>query len=285
MLKSHWKTLASIVVAGSLVSSATFADTVSLPPSFGLVQLSSLDTHSNGDDTWSPAITASVSDGTVSSATVSLANHSSPFIQAPYVAASVTDPQFVSTGQPFATLTYYFEVSGPSNVTIPVNAAGIISASSNLNSANAFVEVYSNTTAAKIATVTACTFSAGCTGYNSYLAPVSQVFTPMTPGFNGTANYGVDFDVESNTVYEILLGAAADVKSSSADATGASYVSAPTLTISQDFVAAGYDIDLSAGIASAVPEPSTWAMMILGFFGIGFMAYRRKQSGAALSVA
>jgi hypothetical protein len=25
-----------------------------------------------------------------------------------------------------------------------------------------------------------------------------------------------------------------------------------------------------------VPEPSTWAMMILGFCGIGFMAYRRK---------
>lgn len=28
---------------------------------------------------------------------------------------------------------------------------------------------------------------------------------------------------------------------------------------------------------SAVPEPSTWAMMILGFFGIGFLAYRRKN--------
>jgi hypothetical protein len=29
---------------------------------------------------------------------------------------------------------------------------------------------------------------------------------------------------------------------------------------------------------SAVPEPSTWAMMILGFVGLGFMAYRRKTS-------
>jgi hypothetical protein len=27
---------------------------------------------------------------------------------------------------------------------------------------------------------------------------------------------------------------------------------------------------------SAVPEPSTWAMMILGFMGVGFMAYRRR---------
>lgn len=30
------------------------------------------------------------------------------------------------------------------------------------------------------------------------------------------------------------------------------------------------------GIA-AVPEPSTWAMMLLGFAGIGFMAYRRRR--------
>jgi outer membrane lipase/esterase len=36
---------------------------------------------------------------------------------------------------------------------------------------------------------------------------------------------------------------------------------------------------------TGVPEPSTWAMMILGFCGVGFMAYRRKQNGAALRVA
>ncbi len=33
------------------------------------------------------------------------------------------------------------------------------------------------------------------------------------------------------------------------------------------------------GIATAVPEASTWAMMILGFMGVGFMAYRRKSQG------
>jgi hypothetical protein len=35
---------------------------------------------------------------------------------------------------------------------------------------------------------------------------------------------------------------------------------------------------------SAVPEPSTWAMMILGFVGLGFMAYRGKSS-ATLRIA
>ena len=33
----------------------------------------------------------------------------------------------------------------------------------------------------------------------------------------------------------------------------------------------------------AVPEPSTWAMMILGFAGIGFMAYRRKSNPALMA--
>jgi hypothetical protein len=33
-------------------------------------------------------------------------------------------------------------------------------------------------------------------------------------------------------------------------------------------------------ISSAVPEPATWAMMVLGFFGVGFMAYRRKNGFA-----
>ncbi len=36
---------------------------------------------------------------------------------------------------------------------------------------------------------------------------------------------------------------------------------------------------------TAVPEPTTWAMMILGFFGIGFMAYRRSNHGPALRLA
>jgi PEP-CTERM motif len=33
----------------------------------------------------------------------------------------------------------------------------------------------------------------------------------------------------------------------------------------------------------AVPEPSTWAMMILGFAGVGFMAYRRKSKPAFMA--
>lgn len=31
-------------------------------------------------------------------------------------------------------------------------------------------------------------------------------------------------------------------------------------------------------LTAAVPEPSTWAMMILGFVGVGFMAYRKRST-------
>jgi hypothetical protein len=37
---------------------------------------------------------------------------------------------------------------------------------------------------------------------------------------------------------------------------------------------------IGEGIASSVPEPSTWAMMIMGFAGIGFLAYRRRRNAA-----
>lgn len=37
-----------------------------------------------------------------------------------------------------------------------------------------------------------------------------------------------------------------------------------------------YWYGFTAGV-SAVPEPSTWAMLLLGFAGIGFLAYRRKD--------
>jgi hypothetical protein len=36
--------------------------------------------------------------------------------------------------------------------------------------------------------------------------------------------------------------------------------------------------DPAVGAIAPVPEPSTWAMMILGFAGVGFMGYRRKSA-------
>ena len=36
--------------------------------------------------------------------------------------------------------------------------------------------------------------------------------------------------------------------------------------------------------ASTVPEPSTWAMMVLGFVGLGYAAFRRNSKARAIAV-
>ena len=44
----------------------------------------------------------------------------------------------------------------------------------------------------------------------------------------------------------------------------------------------GDPITVELTAIAAAPEPSTWAMMILGFAGVGWMAYRRRN-GAAIT--
>jgi outer membrane lipase/esterase len=46
--------------------------------------------------------------------------------------------------------------------------------------------------------------------------------------------------------------------------------------------AAAHMVIADAFIAQAVPEPSTWAMLLVGFAGVGFMAYRRRNQSAVL---
>lgn len=49
------------------------------------------------------------------------------------------------------------------------------------------------------------------------------------------------------------------------------------LSVFASFSSASGGLDvIQAGHIAAVPEPSTWAMMMLGFAGLGFLAYRRK---------
>jgi PEP-CTERM motif len=58
-----------------------------------------------------------------------------------------------------------------------------------------------------------------------------------------------------------------------------------SVTISlEDVPGAGTITDqMFVDIGSGVPEPATWAMMLLGFAGIGFMTYRRNAKPALMS--
>jgi hypothetical protein len=58
----------------------------------------------------------------------------------------------------------------------------------------------------------------------------------------------------------------------------ATHVGTEIFTVGATFANVGDGPETISAIAlsPAVPETSTWAMMILGFLGVGFMAYRRK---------
>jgi hypothetical protein len=56
---------------------------------------------------------------------------------------------------------------------------------------------------------------------------------------------------------------------------------APTLlTGSFSLISYGLDEPPVTVLVTPIPEPSTWAMMILGFAGVAFMAYRRRKVAA-----
>ena len=52
-----------------------------------------------------------------------------------------------------------------------------------------------------------------------------------------------------------------------------------SVSTGNQFLIAGA-LDISPGVGG-VPEPSTWAMMLLGFGGLGFLSYRRFRNGDA----
>ena len=70
-------------------------------------------------------------------------------------------------------------------------------------------------------------------------------------------------------------------------------VNLSTAALTPLFSYAGSDSGLQSALgmavvsenASAVPEPSTWALMLAGFAAMGFAGYRRRNSRAALSLA
>jgi hypothetical protein len=39
-----------------------------------------------------------------------------------------------------------------------------------------------------------------------------------------------------------------------------------------------------SGLAGVIPEPSTWAMMAIGFAGLGFAGYRSSRRSAAAAL-
>src|SRR5829696_6689144 len=96
--------------------------------------------------------------------------------------------------------------------------------------------------------------------------PNDIVFAPFTTGVGGTISGKWDAPEGNGTT----LGAqVANILG------GHSYINFHTVQFG------GGEI---RGNIAAVPEPSVWAMMILGFAGIGYMAYRRRKQFTTLVI-
>jgi hypothetical protein len=87
-----------------------------------------------------------------------------------------------------------------------------------------------------------------------------DLFTSQLNAGNTSANYSNSFVLGANEFIDFAVGYGADGNFS-------------------------FDSTSINATITGTPEPSTWAMMILGFAGIGFMAYRRKQNGQAFRIA
>jgi hypothetical protein len=90
-------------------------------------------------------------------------------------------------------------------------------------------------------------------------------------------------NIRVNYPYTVTMHATA-ISTSTTETTSAFATIDPIFSLSPED-AANFQLVYSPGLLpdispGSVPEPSTWAMMILGFAGVGFMAYRRR-SGAA----
>jgi hypothetical protein len=110
-------------------------------------------------------------------------------------------------------------------------------------------------------------------------------FGQSSSGGSEITNIDQSFQTTADSPFEVLLYAGATVTSWYPDFTsgsGVSYVD-PYFFVNTP----GYSIVISPGIANSlptgIPEPSTWAMMLIGFAGLGYAGYRaRKHSVVGL---
>jgi hypothetical protein len=99
---------------------------------------------------------------------------------------------------------------------------------------------------------------------------VSPLFVSAGP-FT-TTNYTCPAAVTSNCIMRVFLD------------TSAAGVFDEVLDLSFIKGADVYNTTLELrAVVAGVPEPSTWAMMVLGFAGVGFIAYRRKARSALIA--
>jgi hypothetical protein len=103
----------------------------------------------------------------------------------------------------------------------------------------------------------------------------------------GSFTLNQKFTFQTNTLYDVHMIAEGGATVNFLGGTASFFAQVdPIFTIDPTVANADqYSFVFSDGIGNtpAVPEPSTWAMMLVGFAGLGFTAYRRKSKPALMA--
>ena len=125
----------------------------------------------------------------------------------------------------------------------------------------------------------------------TYLA-IATASGPLTFNWTYTTNdcCGAHWDPAGYVINDVFTQLTPDVEGGVGDGNGSGVITLNVLA-GQDFGFFVNSIDALAGRAdiavtsmtAAVPEPSTWAMMMIGFAGLGFLSFQKsKRRSAAL---
>jgi hypothetical protein len=117
---------------------------------------------------------------------------------------------------------------------------------------------------------------------------INNVLTESLTGGSRSWTLDANFSFQANQVYTayILVEGTASAPGCAGMCTSSESFSAvvdPILIIAPAF-ASNYTLEFSPGVQNGipggVPEPSTWAMMLLGFAGLGFAVRRSRRKAA-----
>jgi PEP-CTERM motif len=109
------------------------------------------------------------------------------------------------------------------------------------------------------------------------------------PGFNTTSSFSFSTDSSGRVnswnvaASSVIIHTGRGIQSS--NTTSFIQDSASVGTFFSSFTASNNDLPgfwtLETGGGGSVPEPASWTMMLIGFAGLGFMAYRARRTTAA----
>jgi hypothetical protein len=199
----------------------------------------------------------------------------------------VSAPVFASGGSAQGILKYDFAVTGPQNLVVPIHMLANLHATASVDAPTVVIGgQVTNTVAFSFATLGL--FGSSVNKNWEACAKAGAGANPLACGLNPTDQAISDlFSITANQGVEVTESAYAG-GNSSGDATASAD---PIFFIDPDFLSThpGYELVFSPGVGNlapggpgdGVPEPATWAMMLLGFAGLGAAMRTRRRTAAS----